>query len=125
MTNMLFSPKAPSKRGTFKYALSNAGDTPGDILAVANPLGKACVVTDVQLRVTTEATGACTIDAGIAANGTTSSNTLIDGQDVGTAAGLWQGTVDEWGASEFLTISTATGAVADLVGDIYVELMLV
>lgn len=41
---------------------------------------------DMVLDVTTPATGVATIDIGVAANGTTASDILFDGTDIGTAA---------------------------------------
>lgn len=113
---------------SYKVALSNA-DTAGGVLAVANPEGVTLIVRSLILDVTTKATGACTVDAGIAANGTTSNDTLIDGVDVGTAAGTFDSQKDagtngagprRWGASEYLTVSKASGAAAGLAGYAYI-----
>lgn len=129
-------PKKQSARATgrgvagvsYKVALSNA-DTAGGVLAVANPEGVTLIVRSLILDVTTKATGACTVDAGIAANGTTSNDTLIDGVDVGTAAGTFDSQKDagtngagprRWGASEYLTVSKASGAAAGLAGYAYI-----
>ena len=51
-----------------------------------NPEGEDIIVETVLLDCTTEATGSATIDIGVAANATTSSDTLIDGANVGAAA---------------------------------------
>jgi hypothetical protein len=107
--------------GTLKVALA-ALDTAGGVLAVANPFGADVIVKSLILDVTTAATAACTIDAGIAANGTTSNDGLIDGQDVNAAAGAFKNSaVKKWGASQYLTISKASGAAAGLVGNAYIE----
>lgn len=114
----------------YKFALAGAADTGGGIASVANPEGVTLIVEGLVLDVTTKATGACTADAGIAANGTTLNDTLIDGVDVGTAAitaddqknaGTNGAGARRWGASEFLTVSTASGASAGLVGSGYVK----
>jgi hypothetical protein len=60
--------------------------TGGDAISLANPFGRTVIIVDVVLDVTTPATGAATMNVGVAANGTTTSDTLIDGVDVGTAA---------------------------------------
>ncbi len=108
------------------YRLDLAGvDGAGGVLAVANPEGKRLMITDIILDVATKSTGACTLDAGVAADGATSSDNLLDGLDVGTAAGVFSngrnpGTNGKmhalWGADQYLTISKATGAATGLVG---------
>lgn len=107
-------------------------DTAGGVLSVANPAGVDIIVTKVVLDVTTKSTGACTLDVGIAADGATSNDTLLDGVDVGTAAGLFDNVTNKgtngkpqvkWGASQFLTASKATGSAAGLVGNAYIHYM--
>ncbi len=115
-----------AQNGALKVALGHA-DTAGGILALANPEGVDLIVTKLVLNVTTVATAACTVDAGIAANGTTSADNLIDGQDVNTAAGAFAeaGTNGKraklWKSTEYLTASMKTGAAAGLVGYAYIE----
>jgi hypothetical protein len=117
------------QKGAFVVNLADA-DAVGGVLKLANPEGAALIVTRVILDVATKSTGACTVDAGIAADGATSSDTLMDGLDVGTAAGVFdnienQGTNGKssvkWGASQYLNISKATGAAAGLVGKAYIQ----
>jgi hypothetical protein len=105
-----------------------AADTGGGVFAW-NP-GVACIVTRVVLHVTTESDAACTLDIGIAANGTTLNDTLIDGVDVGTAAGIFDNIEDAGTnglarlavtATQYLTASKASGAAAGLVGYAYVH----
>lgn len=107
-----------------KVALA-AADTAGGLFAWANPEAGAIIVTRVILDVTTDATGACTADVGKAANGTTSADNLIDGLDIGTAAGVFDNlgnagsngkTRQRVAAGEYVTGSVATGASAGLVG---------
>lgn len=113
----------------YKVALS-AADAAGGVLSLANPEGVTLIVKSLVLDVTTKATAACTVDAGIAANGTTLNDTLIDGVDVGTAVGTFDSQKDagtngagarRWGATEFLTVSKASGAAAGIVGYAYVD----
>lgn len=60
--------------------------TAGAVCAIANPAGKTIIVHDIWIDVTTAPTDtAGGIDAGIAANGTTSSDTLIDGAVLASA----------------------------------------
>lgn len=119
----------PEQSGALKVALA-ALDAAGGVLALANPEGADIIVKRIILDVTTKSTAACTVDAGIAANGTTSNDTLLDGLDVGTAAGVFdnienQGTngvgAKKWTSAQYLTISKATGAAAGLVGNAYIE----
>jgi hypothetical protein len=108
-------------RGSLTAATNTNG---GAVLSLANPFGERVVVLDVILDVTTKSTGAATVDAGIAADGTTAADTLIDGLDVGTAAiignnidskGTHGGRALAWGASECIT-ATASATLAGMVG---------
>jgi hypothetical protein len=110
-----------------KVALA-AVDTAGGVFAWANPEGVPIIITRVVLDVTTQSTGACTVDVGVAANGTTLNDGLIDGVSV-AAAGLVDN-LDNAGtngrarqkvtAGQFVTGSVASGASAGLVGSAYV-----
>jgi hypothetical protein len=110
-----------------KVALADA-DTAGGIAAVANPAGEAAIIHRLLIDVETESTGACTVDAGVAADAETSSDTLIDGASVAAAAllnnsnnaGTNGKAVVAWAADKFVTISMATGAAADLAGNAYI-----
>ncbi len=116
-------------KGAYRAALS-ALDTGGGVLSLANPEGADVIVTRLVLDVTTAATGACTVDAGIAAGATTSSDNLVDGLDVHSATGVFDNIEDKgtngktrqkWESDQYLTISMATGAAAGLAGYAYVE----
>lgn len=109
-----------------------AVDTAGGVFAVANPLGADCMLTGLWVDVTTVTSGACSLDAGIAANGTTLNDTMIDGASLASTTGVRNhiknaGTNGaaalKWGASQYLTGSVATGASAALVGFAYYEYM--
>jgi len=113
---------------TVRVALA-AADTAGGVLAWANPTGGSIIATRVVFDVTTKATGACTIDVGVAADGTTSADTVMDGLDVGTAAGVFdnienQGTNGKSAlkltSSQYITASRTGGAAAGLVGYAYI-----
>jgi len=116
-------------KGAYRAALA-ALDTGGGVLSLANPEGADIIVTRLVLDITTAATGACTVDAGIAAGATTSSDNLIDGLDVNAATGVFDNIEDKgtngktrqkWESDQYLTISMATGAAAGLAGYAYVE----
>ncbi len=115
----------------YRIALA-AVDAAGGVAAIANPEGAAVIVTRLALDVTASSTGACTVDAGIAANATTSADGLIDGLSV-AATGVFDNVSDagtngraraKWGAGQYLTISKASGATAGLAGTAYVDYVL-
>jgi hypothetical protein len=107
-----------------------ASTAAGGILALANPEGADLIVTRVVLDKTVQSTGAATADIGIAANGSTSSDTLMDGvslqgagpvdniSDVGTNGKARQ----RWNSGQFLTITGSATSVG-LVGRLYIEYM--
>ncbi len=107
-------------------------DTAGGVLAWVNPIAGNVLVQNIVVITTTKSTGASTVDAGVAADGTTSADNLLDGVDTGTAAGTF-GTADSAGTNgltgvvmasgEYVTISKASGACAALVGTAYITYM--
>lgn len=115
--------------GAYRAALTAATTTTGGaVLSVANPEGVKLLITRFILHITHASDGAATVDAGIAANGTTSADTLIDGKSVATA-GAFDNITDkgsnglplrEWGASQYVTV-TASATLAGLVGYAYIE----
>lgn len=116
--------------GALKEALTAVTTTTaGGALSLANPLGIDLIVTDLILDITTEATGSATVDAGIAANGTTSADNLIDAGDVGAAVVVLNNVDNKgsngkkcvkWGSTQYLTI-TASATLAGLVGNAYIK----
>lgn len=112
-----------------KQALA-AVSSGGGVLSWANPTGGTIVITRLVFDLTTAATGAGTVDCGVAAGATTSNDTLIDGLDVNAATGTFdnvenQGTngvgVKKMTSSQFLTCSKATGDSAGLAGNAYIH----
>lgn len=106
--------------------------TGGGLASVANPEGALIIVTRLLVLISTGGT-AGDFDAGIAADGTTLSDTLIDGADL-TSAGLYDNLDDQgtngnskalWDDTEFLTISASnTPDTTNLVGAYYIEYLL-
>lgn len=107
-------------------ALASA-DSAGGIISLANPFGEEIVVTDVFIDVTTAASGSCTVDVGIAADGTTLNDTLLDGINPGAggASRIFNLVKDSgtngvgasaWATNKFFTASKASGAASGLVG---------
>lgn len=118
------------QKGAYRVALT-AGTTTtgGDVLSLANPEGADLIITRFILNITTEATGSATADAGVAADGTTSSDTLLDGVNIGAAAAIFDNIDDQgtngqsvllWGSSQYITV-TPSASAAGLVGYAYVE----
>ena len=118
------------QKGSLKVALTAATTTAvGGVLKLVNPEGADVIVKRVVLDIITASTGAATVDAGIDTDGTTSSDTLLDGLDVNAAAGVFDNVDDQgtngqscvkWASGEYLVI-TASATVAGLVGNAYVE----
>lgn len=110
-------------------------DTAGGVLGWQNPESVAIIVTRVDVDVTTKSTSASTVDIGPAANGTTLNDTCMDGVDFGTAAGLFDNVTHKGtngtgvafklaaagGATDYITISKASGACAGLAGVAYIH----
>ena len=130
--DLLTSDATPVALKCARVALGSA-DTAGGILAWQNPEASAVVVTRLVIDRTTKSTGACTADFGTAANGTTSSDNLLDGVNVGAAEGSEDNVQDggtngkarqrldaKGGATDYITGSRATGAAAGLVGNAYI-----
>lgn len=119
-------------KGSFYADLVAAPTGAAGMLALANPEGVDLIVTRCLIVTTVAAAGATTVDAGIAADAVTNSDTLIDGQVV-NAVGLVDNIQDQagngldatlWGATQFLNVSKVAGnalSEAGLVAKIYVE----
>lgn len=116
--------------GALKVPLTAAtGTTVGGVLKLVNPEGADLLITRVLFDITTKSTGAATLDVGVDDDGATSNDTIMDGLDVGTAAGLFdnienQGTNGKsavrWPSGYYL-VATASASVAGLVGNAYIE----
>jgi len=107
-----------------------AVDTAGGVFAWANPEAGDILISRLVIDVTTKSTGASTVDIGTTAtNATTSSDTLIDGLDTGTAAGIFDNITDKGtngksrqrlATGKWVTGSVASGASAGIVGYAYI-----
>lgn len=117
-----------------KVALA-AVDSGGGVFAWQNPESSSIIVQRLHLNVTTQSSGACTIDAGTTAtSAATLSDNLIDGISVASAAGEYSnlknagtnGKADQLLASgKWVTGSVASGASAGIVGFAYIEYFLI
>lgn len=118
------------EQGVYKVALTAATTTAaGGVLKLQNPEGADLIITRIIFDVTTKSTGAATLDVGIDDDGANSNDTLMDGLDVGTAAGTFdnienQGTngvsSKKW-PSGYYIVATASATVAGLVGYAYIQ----
>ena len=98
--------------------------TGGAVASIANPFGFDVFILRAVLDVTNVSTGVATVDVGVAANGTTTNDTLIDGKDVNAATGTFDNITDKgtngkatrkWSTTQFVT-ATASASVAGLAG---------
>lgn len=115
--------------GAYRKALvAVTTTTAGGALSIPNPEGVDVIITRAVLYIPTPSAGAATVDLGVAANGTTSADNLIDGVSV-AAAGVFDnlnqaGTNGKatriWGASQYVT-ATASATLAGIVGYLYLE----
>jgi hypothetical protein len=108
-----------------------ASDSAGGVFAWANPHENTVLIKRVVVHVTTVATAACTLDIGTTAtSAVTSSDTLLDGLDVNSAAGVFDNITDKGSngksrqtlaSGKWITASKASGATAGLVGYAYIQ----
>jgi len=97
-----------------------ASDAAAGVVSVQNTYGTDLIVERLFLDVTTATSGACTLDAGVAATAILASD-LMSGANPSTVILLDNHTSPalssvKWPSTEFLTVSMASGATAGLVG---------
>lgn len=104
------------------------GAVTGVFASSANPFGYDVMILGAFLQITTQSSGASTLDIGIGANATTSNDGLIDGLSAATA-GLFTNAEDAgtngevsmlWTTSTFLNVAEASGDVTALVAKLRV-----
>lgn len=111
------------------FTLTGAAGTSGVFGSLLNPFGQSVFIHKLIIDVTTQSTGASTLDAGPAADATTSNDTLIDGVSGATAGVLNSqknaGTnglgMVKWTAAQYLNVAEASGDVDGLVATVYAE----
>jgi phage gp45-like len=101
--------------GAFVIDLVGTTSTDGGaIAAVANPEGQKLIITEAYVIVDTPSTGAANLNAGVAANATTSDTDLVNALAInGSITGnVYNGpapaakaAVGTWGATEYITAS--------------------
>jgi len=111
-----------------KLAATGGSASSGVFASAANPFGYDVIITSAVWRITTQSTGASTVDIGVGANATTSNDGLIDGLS-GATAGLFNNednagtngkSAQVWTSSTFLNVAEASGDVDGLVAVLYV-----
>ena len=117
--------QSPANTFVLKGDLTAATKTDvGAVLSLKNVYGLDLIITEMYVDVTTKSTAAATLDIGVDDGGDVSNDTLFDGVDVGTAAGLFNtskhaGTNGKhavvWKKDEFV-VATASATLAGLVG---------
>ena len=119
-------------KGCLRVALvAGTTFTGGDVLSLANPEGADLIITRFIINITTAATGTPSANAGVAADGVTSSDNLIDGCAIGSAvahfdnadstlAGTNGRASQPWDSDEYVTVTPSASAVG-LVGYAYIE----
>lgn len=118
---------------TVKLAVAGTSSSSGVIASVLNPFGTNVIITRALLVVSTQSTGAATVDIGTAADATTSNDGLIDGKSVASAgtfdnlvaadAGTNGKTFRAWGSTQYLNVAEASGDVDGLVATLYVTVL--
>lgn len=113
------------------FGVTGAVTTAGGVFAWRpEDQSRAHYINGLVMDVTTKSTGASTIDIGIGATSTTSSDTLIDGVDAGTAiivantqkhAGTNGMGKVKLAAGSYVTASMATGDTTGLVASVLIE----
>lgn len=111
--------------------ITAGGDTGGALASIANPWGDQAIIVACTAEITTASGGAATADIGVAANGTTLSDTILDGININTTAsynhvddagtnGVLDSTFLVWDSGEFITASIASGTDGAVVGTLTV-----
>jgi hypothetical protein len=119
--------ESPVYRG--QLSVASPGAATGVFASMANPWGREVLIHSAFLRITTQSTGASTIDVGVAADAVTANDVLIDGVS-GAAAGLFNSVTNAgtngkvgqiWGASQFLNAAEASGDVTAIVAVLHFD----
>lgn len=119
------------RRHVAKVALGTDNSN-GGVFAWQNPQDSAILVDKVVLDVTTAATGSANVDVGVASGAGTSSDDIIDGADIGSAAVVLNNVDDQGtngqdtvkldangGTNDYVTASPSADP-AGLVGNAYI-----
>lgn len=116
----------PLVKTAFTYTVA-VSKTSGIIGSILNPFGKAAIIHQATIDVTTPSSGASTMDLGVAADAVTGADNLIDGASGASAAALnsvknagSNGTsVRKWGATQYVNLNVASGDVNGIALTVY------
>jgi hypothetical protein len=121
--------------GMFDYSVAltaATATTAGLVCSLANPLGVDVILCEAYVDITTAATTATnTMDIGVAANGTTSADTLFDGKaaaaglftsDLATGGGTNGLVPRKWAAASYVT-GTASATLVGMVANLHLILV--
>lgn len=118
-----------AQKGAYSVTLAKANGN-GGLAAIANPEGVDLIITRCVLNVITAAGSAITADIGVAANGSTSADNLLDGVSINTAvsqdnisqAGTNGKATQKWTTTQYVTATpSADPAASALVGTLLLE----
>ena len=116
----------PNRLDVVRADISGEHDANDIVGSIANPFGANAVVYDVILDVTVVGGTAGDINVGIAADGSTASDTLLDGVSANTVAtsnneehgGTNGGRLRTMSASQYLNVSVSVATVAGFTGSV-------
>lgn len=120
--------ESPTQLVAIGTVTGGSGST-GVFAPFPNPFGQSVLVLSTVLEITTQSTGASTLDIGVAANNSTSNDFQFDGLS-GATAGVYSsnknkgtngGAAQRWAATGFLNVAEASGDVNGLVATLYAE----
>lgn len=110
----------------FDLDMTGAAGSSGVFAALQNTTGKDLYIVGFGLNITTQSTGASTLDIGYTAtSATTSSDTMIDGLSGATAghfgsSGTNGKPCSNWASGKWITVAEASGDVTALVGRLHI-----
>lgn len=112
-------------------AITGASGSSLVFASLANPFGATVQIVSAVLVISTQSSGASTLDIGVGANATTANDGLFDGLS-GATAGTFNNTnnagtngkvAKAWGATEYITVKEDTGNVDALVATLWVQVL--
>lgn len=112
-------------------AITGSSSSSNVFAYTGNPWGVSVIIKKAILYITTNSTGASTVDIGVGASASTADDTLMDGLSAATA-GLFDNVTNKgtnglpqklWTSSQFVTVKEASGDVDGLVASLYLEVI--
>lgn len=112
-------------------AITGGASSSGVFASLANPFGATVQIVSAVLVISTQSSGASTLDIGVGANASTSNDGLIDGLS-GATAGTYNNTnnggtngkaAQAWASTGYLNVAEASGNVDALVATLWVQVL--